>query len=154
MFHKIRRIFQNTRLNFLILSLSLPVFLEMISHTMVQIADTMMVGKLGAGAIAATGLGGIAFFTVLSFILNSSASVQILTARRIGEKNFTGVGRVALSAIGFSLYGGLAFSLIGYFTADPFIRLLSDDPEIIQSAGSYLAIRFLGSVFFMTFSLE
>ncbi|NUM42695.1 MAG: MATE family efflux transporter, partial [Leptospiraceae bacterium] len=104
MFHKIKRIFQNTKLNFLILSLSLPVFLEMISHTMIQVADTMMVGKLGEIALGATGLGGIAYFTILSFILNASSSVQILTARRVGEKNFSGVGKVALSAIGFAIY--------------------------------------------------
>ncbi|MCC6275307.1 MAG: MATE family efflux transporter [Leptospiraceae bacterium] len=148
MLHKIKRVFQKTRLNSFILSLSLPVFLEMISHTMIQIADTMMVGKLGAVAIGATGLGGVAYFTVLSFIFNSSSSVQILTARRFGEKNFTGVGRVAISSIGFSIFGGVVFSLTGYFATGPFIRLLSDDPEIIKTAGSYMEIRFLGSIFF------
>ncbi|MBE7410524.1 MAG: MATE family efflux transporter [Leptospiraceae bacterium] len=148
MFHKIKRIFQNTKLNFLILSLSLPVFLEMISHTMIQVADTMMVGKLGEIALGATGLGGIAYFTILSFILNASSSVQILTARRVGEKNFSGVGKVALSAIGFAIYGGILFSLIGYFLTDSFVQLLSDDQAIIQTAGSYIKIRFLGSGFF------
>ncbi|MCE9499225.1 MAG: MATE family efflux transporter [Leptospira sp.] len=148
LYHKIRRIFQDTPLSKKIFTLSLPVFLEMISHTLVQVADTIMVGKLGPVATAATGLGGMAYFTGMIFVINASTGVQILTARRFGEKDFKAVGKIALTSVYFSAFAGVGLGIVGYYTAFPFVSLLNEDKVIIEKAGSYLAFRSMGTVFF------
>lgn len=137
-----------SKLNRHILELSLPVFFGMLSHTLIQVSDTMMVGKLGSEAIASAGLGGIAYFTILSFLMNGSVGVQILTARRFGEGNEIEIGKIGISVLYFSIFGGFILSLLGFFLSGWVIELISDDAAIIAKASSYLAYRFLGTIFF------
>lgn len=137
-----------SKLNVHILELSLPVFFGMLSHTLIQVSDTMMVGKLGSEAIASAGLGGIAYFTILSFLMNGSVGVQILTARRFGEGNEIEIGKIGISVLYSSLLMGVILSIIGFYLSDWVIQLISDDPNIISKASSYLAYRFLGTMFF------
>jgi putative MATE family efflux protein len=108
----------------------------------------MMVGKLGSEAIASAGLGGIAYFTILSFLMNGSVGVQILTARRFGEGNEIEIGKIGISVLYFSIFGGFILSLLGFFLSGWVIELISDDAAIIAKASSYLAYRFLGTIFF------
>ncbi|HRG47800.1 MAG TPA: MATE family efflux transporter [Leptospiraceae bacterium] len=140
--------FFKSKLNLHITELSLPVFFGMLSHTLIQVSDTIMVGKLGSEAIASAGLGGIAYFTILSFLMNGSVGIQILTARRYGEKNEIEIGKIGISVLYFSLVAGFVFSVLGYYLSHWVIALISNDPNIIQSASSYLAYRFLGTIFF------
>ena len=139
-----------SKLNLHIFKLSLPVFFGMVSHTLIQVSDTLMVGKLGSEAIASAGLGGIAYFTILSFLMNGSVGVQILTARRFGEKNEVEIGKIGISVLYFSIVGGMILSVLGFFLSGWVIKLISDDPTIIAKASSYLAYRFLGTVFFFS----
>ncbi|HNC56309.1 MAG TPA: MATE family efflux transporter, partial [Leptospiraceae bacterium] len=102
----------------------------------------------GTNGIAATGIGANAYFTVLSFLMNGSVGIQILTARRYGEKNDTEVGKIGISIIYFSFIAGLIISLLGFITANKTIEFISKDPDVIKDASSYLAYRYLGTVFF------
>lgn len=148
MIHKIIRVFLPTRLNKKIIFLSIPVFIGMINHTAIMIADTAMVGKLGALALASTGFGGVTYFTILSFLMGGSIAVQILTSRRFGEKQWAEVGKVGINTIYFSIFIGAILSIGGYFAGIPVMNLLADDPEVAKTAGSYLSYRFLGTILF------
>ncbi len=127
----------------------------MISHTAILIADTAMVGKLGATALAATGFAGITYFTVLSFLIGASVAVQILTSRRFGEKHFSEVGKVGLNAAYLSLGVGGLISILGFLVGPPLMNFLADDTEVKLLSGVYLSFRFLGTVlFFFIFSIR
>lgn len=120
----------------------------MVNHTAIMIADTAMVGKLGALALAATGFGGVTYFTVLSFLMGGSIAVQILTSRRFGEKHWEEVGKVGVNAIYFSILLGGVLSVAGFYLGRPIMEMLSDDPAVGRVSGSYLSYRFLGTVLF------
>lgn len=127
----------------------------MINHTAIMIADTAMVGKLGALALASTGFGGVTYFTVLSFLLGSSVAVQILTSRRFGEKNPIEIGKVGINSIYLSLLVGTLLSIGGFYLGVPLMDVLADDTEVKNLAGNYLAYRFLGTfLFFFIFSIR
>jgi multidrug resistance protein, MATE family len=127
-----------------IFQLALPVFFGMISYTTIQISDTYMVGKLGDVAIAATGVGGIAFFTVLSFLMNGSVGIQILTSRRFGEKNFKAIGQIYSSVVLGGILVGVAITILGYHASPYIIHFVTEDESLFVEANKYLQIRFLG----------
>lgn len=155
MFHKLRRIFLPTRLNRKILSMAIPVFFSMLSNTAIMIADTAMVGKLGALSIASAGFGGIVYFTVLAFLMGSSMGVQILTSRRFGEKSEEDIAKTAASGIYLALVLGSFLSVLGFLGGEAIMDFLGDDPEVIHLSGVYLSYRFAGTVFFfLIFSLR
>ncbi|MCB1157285.1 MAG: MATE family efflux transporter, partial [Leptospiraceae bacterium] len=137
------------------MNLAIPVFFGMISQTLIQVSDTFMVGKLGAEAIAAAGLGGLAYFTILAFLMYGSVGVQIVTAKRFGEKKDKELGELLLSLLYFSFFVGILLSLVGYYLAFPYTTLLNNDAALVQKTASYLSYRFVGTFFFfMSFGLR
>jgi len=148
MLHRIHRVLKLTRLNQKILSLAIPVFFGMISYTAIMVSDTAMVGKLGEVPLAAVGFGGMVYFSVFAFLMGGSMAVQIIVARRFGEKNEIGVGNTLVNSIYVSLCIGLIMSWLGFIHAPKIMKILGDDPEVIAYAGDFLSYRFLGTVFF------
>ena len=51
-----------------------------------SMVDVAMVGRLGAEALAATGMGAMLFWGALSFVLGIRTGVQTLVSRRLGQK--------------------------------------------------------------------
>lgn len=155
MLHKIRRILKPTRLNQKILGLAIPVFFGMISYTAIMVADTAMVGKLGEVPLAAVGFGGMVYFSIFAFLMGGSMAVQIIVARRFGEKNDKGVGVTLVNSVYLSLVLGSLLSYFGFLYAPQFMGWIGDDPEVIEVAGVYLSYRFIGTVlFFVGFALR
>ncbi len=155
MLHNIRRILKLTRLNQKILRLAIPVFFGMISYTAIMVADTAMVGRLGEIPLAAVGFGGMVYFSIFAFLMGGSMAVQIIVARRFGEKNYKGVGITLINSLYLSFGIGILLSWFGYLYAPKIMALIGDDPEVIETAGVYLSYRFLGTVlFFVGFALR
>lgn len=155
MLHRIHRVLKLTRLNQKILTLAIPVFFGMLSYTAIMISDTAMVGKLGEVPLAAVGFGGMVYFSIFAFLMGGSMAVQIIVARRYGEKNDIGVGNALVNAIYISITIGIIMSLLGFIYSPQIMQLLGDDPEVINYAGDYLAYRFLGTgFFFLGFALR
>ena len=132
-----------------ILHLSIPVLLGMISYTAIQVSDTYMVSALGEEAIAATGIGGLVYFTVLSFLMNGSVGIQILTSRRLGEKRDSALGKILGTILVLGIVIGILIAFIGSYFSENLILLISENESITPNATKYLSIRFLGTVFFV-----
>ena len=149
------RLFRPGKLNSRVFKIATPVFFSMISNTMIMISDTMMVGRLGATEIASVGLGGVFFYTILSGLIGGSYAVQILTARRYGQKDESGVGSVLYNSVLLALFGGLVISIFGFIYAGKIVFLLSADAEVVKITTEYIQYRFLGVVpFFFLFFLR
>ncbi|MDF3821185.1 MATE family efflux transporter [Leptospira sp. 96542] len=138
-----------------ILGLAIPVFFGMISYTAIMIADTAMVGKLGEVPLAAVSFGGMVYFSIFAFLMGGSMAVQIIVARRFGEKNLRGVGITLINSLYVSFAIGLVLSWYGFLYSPDIMLWIGDDPAVIDAAGVYLSYRFLGTVlFFVGFALR
>ncbi len=134
----------NKKMSSEILRLALPVIVGMISHTVLNLVDTAMVGRLGHLPLAAVGLG--SFFTMVIVLIFGSLHVgtQAVTARRLGERKTGEFGLIASNAFLLSLVIGVGVSLAGYFTSRWIFSRLSADPDIVDVGTPYLKIRMIG----------
>lgn len=132
-----------------ILGLSLPVLFGMISYTTINVADTYMVSQLGEDAIAATGIGGLAYFTILSFLMGGSVGIQILTSRRLGEKKEIELGRIGTNILYIGVLIAIFLTIFGVYLSKEFVELITVQTSISESATGYLRIRFMGTIFFV-----
>ncbi len=126
------------------LSIGYPIVVGMLSTTMMNIVDIAMVGRLGAAAIAAVGLGGIFFFTVSSFFSSLNVGVQTVAARRFGEEKLGETGSVLWNALFIAIIAGFPVTLLGISLGTDFIELLNNDPQVVMFAQGYIWYRFLG----------
>jgi MATE family multidrug resistance protein len=66
-------------------TLGYPVMLSQLGHVMVGVADSVMVGHLGAEPLAAAALGNVIFYLVMTFGLGISYAITPLVAPRTGR---------------------------------------------------------------------
>ncbi len=126
-----------------IFTLAMPIILGMVSQTILNLVDTLMVSTLGAEAIAAVGFGGFANFLGIAFITGMSTGVQAIASRRKGE------GRDSETAV--ALNGGLMLvaiiaiplTLVLVYLAPHLMSVLSTDEEVVKIGSPYLQVRYL-----------
>jgi MATE family multidrug resistance protein len=129
-----------------IFSLALPIILGMVSQTILNLVDTLMVSTLGPKAIAAVGFGGFANFLGIAFITGMSVGVQAIASRRKGE------GKDSETAV--ALNGGLVLvfliaiplSALLIYLAPHLMAILSTDSEVVEIGTPYLQVRYLAMV--------
>ncbi len=130
----------------IILALALPIILGMMSQTILNLVDTLMVSTLGTKAISAVGFGGFANFLGTAFITGMAAGVQAIASRRKGE------GRLSETAV--ALNGGLLLataiavplSILLILLTPSFFPILSHDAQVVEIGVPYLQIRMIAMV--------
>jgi putative MATE family efflux protein len=120
-----------------------------------MIADTAMVGRLGAASIAATGAGGVIFQTVITLILGGSMGLQIIVSHRIGEGHNIEAGRFLGTGLWMSVIIGGVLMIGGMYFSEDLISVMSQDTEVKNPGSGYLFYRFASSIpLFMIFMLR
>ncbi|HPF71333.1 MAG TPA: MATE family efflux transporter, partial [Candidatus Krumholzibacteria bacterium] len=118
------------RLVRLIVGMATPVVLANVSQTLMGLVDTLMVGRLGAAALAAVGVATLLFSAVAMSIKAVDVAVQTYTARRVGGGRDDEVGAVLATAITLTWTAGAVFMLVGLLAPQLLMRLVATDPDM------------------------
>lgn len=131
-------------------SLAFPVMLSQLGQVLVGVADSMMVGRLGAEPLAAASLANSIFFVVLMFGIGVSMAITPLVAMADGKNNPKRISR--LFNHGFTINwitGTMLFFLI--VLGSPLLYHLNQPEEVVVLGIPYLAIITLSLLPFMIF---
>ena len=119
------------------LSLSFPVILGLLGHTIVQLVDNIMVGQLGTTELAAISLGNSFVFIAMSLGIGFSTAITPLVAQADGRKNRAAAqdvlshGVVLCTVLGVSLF-------IAVFSARKLMYSMGQPPAVVEFAFPYL----------------
>ena len=130
-----------------VFSLALPVILSNLSRVLMSLIDVAMVGRLGAAAIAATGMGGMLFWGALSVVMGIRTAVQTVTSRRLGQKKFNECATAFHNGILMAILYSFPVSIIGWMWAHKFVPFFIDDSTATPLAVEYSSIIFLSLLF-------
>lgn len=123
-----------------VLHLAFPVVLGMASITAIGLTDTIMVGRLGAEALAATGQAAIIFWAIHWVTRSIEIASQALIARRYGEQQFHLCGKVLDNAMIISLTVGLIGMTVMYFGGHTLMSLTSTHEPVVDLATGYIQV--------------
>ncbi len=129
-----------------------PAVLESFFVAFVGIVDSMMVSRLGEYAVAAVGLTTQPKFIGLAVFIAINVAVSALVARRRGEDDREGAGKVILTAVSLVIALGILVSVLCVMFADPIIRLAGSESDTHDSATAYFRI-IMGCMMFNIISL-
>ncbi|WP_238474621.1 MATE family efflux transporter [Maribacter algarum] len=119
------------------IKLSVPVIMGLLGHTVVQLADNIMVGQLGTAELAAVSLGNSFVFIAMSLGIGFSTAITPLVAEADGAGNKAD-GKSALKH-GLVLCAVLGVSLFGLILlAKPLMHMMDQPPEVVELAMPYL----------------
>ncbi|MHC1747157.1 MAG: MATE family efflux transporter [Cellulosilyticaceae bacterium] len=123
-----------------LIHLVIPIAMQSIVSTSLNIVDTLMVGKLQEQALAAVGLANQFFYFFILIVFGISSGSAIFTAQFWGDKNNQGIKKVLgltlLSCIGVSA----VFTMLSLAFPKEIMRIFIKDVGVIESGSSYLRI--------------
>lgn len=112
-----------------------------------SVVDVAMVGRLGAAALAATGMGAMLFWGALSLVLGIRTSTQTIASRRLGQKKFEECSTAMHNGILLAAIYSLPVSIIVYGFAEDIIHFFIEDPIAAALCITYSRIVFIGLFF-------
>ncbi len=127
-----------------LLALGLPIIGGMLSQSLLNLIDTIMVGSLGETALAAVGIGGYSGFLAISLILGLSSSVQTLVARQRGSDKLQSMAQPLGWGLLLALAITLPLTLLFWSISEPLTALFSNDAAALTQAQSYFEYRLSG----------
>lgn len=129
-----------------------PSALESVLVSLVSSVDTMMVGGLGEGAIAAVGITNQPKLILLAAIMSLNVGVTAIVARRKGQEDQEGANRCLRQGIVLSALMALIMGVFGFLFARPLMEFAGATPDYIDDAVAYFRILVF-SVFFSALNL-
>ncbi len=124
-----------------------PSAIEAVLVGLVSSIDIMMVGSLGASAIAAVGITNQPKFILLAIIFSLNVGVTAIVARRRGEKDREGANRCLRQALVICLMLSAILSVIGFTYARPLLLFAGAQADVIDNAVTYFRIIAIGNFF-------
>ena len=134
-----------------VLTIAIPVVLQNLISIGLNMADTIMIGKLGVDELAAVGTANRLYFVFSSLCFGIYSGASVYVSQYWGVKDIKNIRRTL--GIDIILGGGMAllFTAIAIFAAPQVLGLFSSDPRVIELGTEYLHIVAI-SYFFTSMS--
>ncbi|MCH2172079.1 MATE family efflux transporter [Myxococcota bacterium] len=127
-------------------ALAWPVTLAMLSESLVGLADMIMVGRLGSGAVAAVGVGGQILSASMVVMAAVSTGTMALVARRVGSGATREAQSIQGQAVTLSAMISLSVILPVISWARPLVGLFGIDTEVAGLAVDYTRLAVLAAL--------
>lgn len=124
-----------------------PIFLGLLAQNVINVTDTVFLGRVGEVALGAAAMGGLLYICVYTIAFGFSVGSQILIARRNGEGNYRAVGPIMWQGTAFSFGMAVCLLILMYFSAAPLIRLLITSDSIYGATYEFFTWRIWGFLF-------
>src|SRR3954468_20012143 len=130
-----------------LLRLAIPNMIAMVGSTLVAIAETSYIGRLGTIPLAAIAL--VFPFAMLTQMMSAGAmggGVSSAISRALGAGDRTRAATLALHAAIIGLCGGLFFTVTMLVFGRSFFTLLGGRERVLEEASGYSQMLFSGAV--------
>lgn len=132
---------------------AMPLFITSVLQLAFNAVDIIVVGKFtGHHALAAVGATGPVINLLVTMFMGISIGASVIMGQNVGARDFKNAQDTLHTAIGISILGGILVLFAGIFTAMPLLRLMQTPPEVIELAGEYLKIYYIGMPGFMVYN--
>lgn len=133
----------------LLIKLTLPMLLAIISMMLLGLVDSYFVSLLGTRELAAVSFTLPVTFTVISTGLGIGMSLGALVSRLIGAGEHACAARLITDSLIFTLCAALVLMFIGFTFIEPLFQLLGASAEVMPDIKDYMWLWLPGAPFFM-----
>ncbi|MCP9450739.1 MAG: MATE family efflux transporter [Nitrospira sp.] len=130
-----------------VLSLALPVTVSTLLQRAEGIVAVFLVGGLGAGSIAAVGLGQLLLFIATTLLSGLSVGANVLVAQLWGARRLKDAGEAAVHLVCCSIIASVLVALTGVSVNRSAMAALGAQPDVVAQAVPYSTIIFLVAPF-------
>lgn len=136
----LKSIFEDKKFLKKTIAIGIPIAVQALLNTTLNLVDTMMIGTLGESTIAAVGLANKVFFVFTLLLFGIVSGSSILTAQYWGKRDVKNIRRVLGISLIIGLAGAVIFMLAGLFIPKTVMSIFTPSENTISIGASYLAI--------------
>ncbi len=129
-----------------LLQLAAPIAMQQLVMSALGAVDVLIVGQLGATAVAAVGLANQILFLLLLFHFGVGSGAAIFSAQFWGRGDLLNVRRVLGLALLIATGGSILFTVAALLAPTFLLRLYTTDPAVIELGSSYLRLAALSYI--------
>lgn len=123
-----------------LLAIGLPIALQNLIASSLNLVDNLMVGQLGEQALGGLALANQISFLVILFTFGVSSGAAVFASQYWGAKNLKALRFTQGMSMISALLPALVFATIAATFPTAIIDLYSDDPEVIAQGAAYLQV--------------
>lgn len=128
-------------------SIALPIMLQNLILSLINLADVFMIGRVGNIEIAAVGLSNQIQFLFVLFCMGINNAGSIFIAQYFGRGEKDKIKTVLGITMMISIALALIFSIMAFFLPETLMRIYTSDQEVINSAIPYLKVIAIAYIF-------
>ncbi len=130
----------------LLASMSIPTMFSMLIQALYNIVDSIFVSQYSEKALTAVSLAFPMQNLMSAFAVGISVGICSVISRRLGEKDEEAALKAAETGYTILLVCIVAFIILGAFISEPFIRLYTEDEELVYLGTHYMKICLIISI--------
>ena len=119
--------------------LAYPVMLSQLGHVMVGVADSVMVGRLGAEPLAAASLANVVFHLLMTFGIGVSYAITPIVASADGENNHDMISNTLKHGLMICMLSSIVLLVIQLLSSFA-LPHINQPPDVVDLAIPYLYI--------------
>jgi len=119
-------------------TIAVPIMLQNLISSFVNMVDTVMIGRLGTAEIAAVGLGNQVFFLFTMILFGVCSGAAVFTAQYWGKKDIEGIRKNTGLSLLIVTSVGAVFTAASIAAPRFIIGLYSNDGAVIELGAAYL----------------
>lgn len=128
-----------------LIALAIPIMIMNVAQTWVNVIDMAALRYLANDrAVGAVGACGSLITLCTSLLIGVSSGANVVVAKRVGQGDKEQVSNAAMTAILFSIIGGIVLMLVGVVFAETFLKMTNCPEGLLPQAVSYFKIYFWG----------
>ncbi|MDY4576244.1 MAG: MATE family efflux transporter [Intestinibacter sp.] len=123
-----------------LITLCIPIIIQNLITTLINMVDTVMIGSLGEVSIAAIGIANQYFFLFNMALSGIIGGTGIFMAQFYGKGDRDSIKKVTAFSVIAALILGLIFFVIAVFFPNFIIHFFSYDSEVVKQARDYFLV--------------
>lgn len=128
-------------------AIAYPIILGNLAQTLITLTDTAFLGRVSAIALGASMMAGIYYYVYSTLAWGFAMGIQIIVARRLGEKRLERIGVVFEHGLVFVLALSIGLFLLQHYFNAVILEKIILSPNIYRSAMEYMDYRHYGIIF-------
>jgi len=124
----------------MLFTISIPIVIQNLISSSLNLVDNVMIGQLGETFIAATGLANQIFFIMTLILFGGNSGISIYIAQYWGKKETDKIKSVLSIGLIFALFISALFFIIGFVFPTQVLGLMSKDSEVVYYGTLYMRI--------------
>lgn len=129
------------------LKLAFPIMIQNLISTLVNSADTIMLGYVSQTAMAASSLANQYTFVLFCFYYGLGIGTSVLCAQYFGKGDKQTVERIIGLAARVAILISLLFFVFSFFAPEAIMKIFTDSPQTIKEGVAYLKVLSFSFVF-------